>query len=66
MKQPFPRRFQLLVAMNEARDRGDLEAFYRLQDEHLRELTGKPLQTITDSLQARVDALRTRCTPLNG
>lgn len=66
MRQPFPRRFQLLAAMNEARGRGDLAAFYRLEDEHLRELTGRPALTATDSLQRRLDALRARCGSLNG
>jgi hypothetical protein len=52
--------------MNEARGRGDLAAFYRLEDEHLRELTGRPALTATDSLQRRLDALRARCGSLNG
>ncbi len=63
MRQPFPRRFQLLAAMNEARGRGDVAAFYRLEDEHLRELTGRPALTTNDSLQRRIDALRARCGP---
>jgi hypothetical protein len=66
MREPFPRRFQLLAAMNEARGRGDMASFYRLEDEHLRELTGRPAITTTDSLQSRLDALRARCAPLNG
>jgi len=66
MSQPFPRRFQLLAAMNEARGRGDLAAFYRLEDMHLRELTGRPVLTTNDSLQRRIDALRARCGSLNG
>jgi hypothetical protein len=49
--------------MNEARERGDLAAFYRLEDEHLRELTGRPAITTIDSLQRRLDALRARCGP---
>lgn len=57
MKQRFPRRLQLLVAMNEAAGRGDLEAFYRLEDEHLRELTGRPGRPTIDSLEARLDAV---------
>jgi hypothetical protein len=60
MKQAFPRRFQLLAAMNEARGRGDLETFYRLQDEHLRELTGRPGRPTLDSLEARVEAATSR------
>jgi hypothetical protein len=63
MKQPFPRRIQLLVAMNAARERGDLATFYRLSDQHLRELTGRQALTTTDSLQRRLDALRARCGP---
>jgi hypothetical protein len=63
MRQLFPRRFQLLAAMNESRERGDLAAFYRLEDEHLRELTGRPAITTIDSLQLRLDALRARCGP---
>jgi hypothetical protein len=66
MKQLFPRRIQLLVAMNAARERGDLAAFYLLEDEHLRELTGRPAIPTIDSLQRRLDALRARCGPLNG
>jgi hypothetical protein len=49
--------------MNEARGRGDVAAFYRLEDEHLRELTGRPALTTNDSLQRRIDALRARCGP---
>lgn len=60
MKQAFPRRFQLLVAMNEARGRGDLEAFYRLQDEHLRELTGRLSRPTLDSLAERLERLDAR------
>jgi hypothetical protein len=66
MSKSFPRRFQLLAAMNEARGRGDMVAFYRLEDEHLRELTGLPALTTTDSLKTRLDALRARLGPLNG
>ena len=66
MSQTFPRRFQLLAAMNEARGRGDMVAFYRLEDEHLRELTGRPAIPTINSLQRRLDALRASCTHLNG
>jgi hypothetical protein len=40
-----------------------MAAFYRLEDEHLRELTGRQVVTTTDSLQRRLDALRARCGP---
>jgi hypothetical protein len=52
--------------MNEARERGDLAAFFRLEDEHLRELTGRHALATTDSLQRRLDALRALCGSLNG
>ncbi len=41
MTTPFPRRLQLLAAMNDAYARGDLEEAYRLEDQHLAELTGR-------------------------
>lgn len=61
MKQVFPRRLQLLAAMNEARGRGDLDAFYRLEEEHLRELTGQATRPTLDSLEARLDAMQRKC-----
>jgi hypothetical protein len=60
MKNLFPRRFQLLAAMNAARERGDLDAFYQLQDEHLRELTGAPGRLTLDGLEDRLERLDAR------
>jgi hypothetical protein len=41
MTTPFPRRLKLLVAINDAYARADLEEAYRLEDLHLAELTGR-------------------------
>lgn len=61
MTQAIPRRFHLLAAMNEARDRGDLEAFYRLQEEHLQELTGRKARPTLDAFESRLDAVKRKC-----
>jgi hypothetical protein len=63
MTTPFPRRLQLLAAMNEAYARGDLAEAHRLEDLHLAELTGRSDRSdaLTDriaALEARLDARR--------
>lgn len=61
MTDAFPRRLVLLAAMNAARERGDLEAFYQLQDEHLQELTGRARRSdALGDLEARLARLDAR------
>jgi hypothetical protein len=58
MTTSFPRRLQLLVAMNDAYARGDLAEAHRLEDLHLAELTGRSDRS--DALMDRIAALEAR------
>ena len=41
MTSPFPRRIQILTAMNQASERGDIDEVFRLRQLHLAALTGR-------------------------